>query len=944
MSSSNRTIAAQTLRGRQFAIAATITTALALAPTASAADFVVNTLVDENNGVGTGGVSLREAIDAANSAGGDDTITFSVTGTITLTSALPAITTNMAIDGPGAANLTISGNNLYRPFFIDSGTVVIQDLTVANGRAAGGDGANSQFCGGGGGAVGMGGALFVAASANLTVARAVLSQCTAVGGSGGGFDAGFHGGGGGGGVGGNGNTGSGSHASDALGGSGGNGGVLGGTGGSGSPNSSTIGGNGSSDGAGGGGGGSWTGWTLPGTAGGSGSFGGGGGGGGNGISGGAGGAGGFGGGGGGGGVRTTFSGGDGTAGLGGTHAGNGGNPNWSGGSLSAAGGGGAGLGGAIFVRSGGSLTATQSTFASNSASGGAGGSGAGSSVNGSPGQGKGGAIYVQSGASAALTGVTWGSGGTANTASDDVGSGADTDDVYGTVVNFPSVVSFSMLSANPTTASSVQFGVLFSESVTGVDATDFALIYDTATVPTITSVTGSGSSYTVTVNAGASDGRIALQLNDDDTIVNSGSTPLGTTGTGNGDYFDGAEYVIDHTAPTVASVATTPTIGSLTNVTSIQIDVTMSSNVTGFASGDVAVTSGGTAAVGSITVSTVSATVLRATLSGLSGSGFLNVSLVAGAVADAAGNTNADATILNTNLDTNSATVTSITPVTATPTNADNVVFTVTFGESVSGFDSPGDVTVNVTGSVTTGTPTIVAAPAMPYTVTVPDVAGDGTISLSVNAAAAIDAVGNANLAGGPSAALTIDNTPPTILAIDVATLDLGSAASASATVTFSEHVTGFDAADVTVTHNGTTSDTPTVTASSASVYEITIDNLDKSGSFTVSIAATSASDAAGNTVDSGVTSESISRKAPESPAEVEELPDAKSPDDDVIAIPETNVDGDTADADGDADLLGSATECGAGGCGVVGLSQLLLLSGLIAVQRRRRPLYHARS
>ncbi|MFN0138107.1 MAG: Ig-like domain-containing protein, partial [Phycisphaerae bacterium] len=456
--------------------------------------------------------------------------------------------------------------------------------------------------------------------------------------------------------------------------------------------------------------------------------------------------------------------------------------------------------------------------------------------------------------------------------------------------------------------------------------------------------TGSGSSYTVTVNAGASDGRIALQLNDDDTIINSGSTPLGTTGTGNGDYFDGAQYVIDHTAPTVASVATTPTIGSLTNVTSIQIDVTMSNNVTGFASGDVTVTSGGTAAVGSITVSTISATVLRATLSGLSGSGFLSVSLVAGAVADAAGNTNADATILNTNLDTDSATVTSITPVTATPTNADSVVFTVMFGESVSGFDSAGDVTVNLTGAVTTGTPTIVAAPAMPYTVTVPNITGDGTISLSVNAAAAIDVVGNANLAGGPSAAITIDNTPPTIQAIDVATLDLGSAESASATVTFSEAVSGFDAADVTVTHSGTTSDTPTVTATSASVYEITINNLIGSGEFTVSIAASAANDAAGYTVESGVTSDSISRKAPDLPAEGEELPDAKSPDDDVIAIPGTDVDGDTADADGDADPLGSATECGAGGCGAVGLSQLLMLSGLIAMQRRRRPLYHSQS
>ena len=46
------------------------------------ASFTVDTLVDENDGIGTGGVSLRDAIAAASD--GDD-ITFSVQGTINLT-------------------------------------------------------------------------------------------------------------------------------------------------------------------------------------------------------------------------------------------------------------------------------------------------------------------------------------------------------------------------------------------------------------------------------------------------------------------------------------------------------------------------------------------------------------------------------------------------------------------------------------------------------------------------------------------------------------------------------------------------------------------------------------------------------------------------------------------------------------------------------------------
>jgi hypothetical protein len=45
--------------------------------------ITVNTLVDENNGIGVGGISLREAIAAAPSG---DIVDFSVTGTINLSS------------------------------------------------------------------------------------------------------------------------------------------------------------------------------------------------------------------------------------------------------------------------------------------------------------------------------------------------------------------------------------------------------------------------------------------------------------------------------------------------------------------------------------------------------------------------------------------------------------------------------------------------------------------------------------------------------------------------------------------------------------------------------------------------------------------------------------------------------------------------------------------
>jgi len=60
-----------------------------------------------DSGVG----SLRQAIDDSNNNAGMDTITFSVSGTITLTSGVLNIEDDVAIIGPGAASLTINGNN-----------------------------------------------------------------------------------------------------------------------------------------------------------------------------------------------------------------------------------------------------------------------------------------------------------------------------------------------------------------------------------------------------------------------------------------------------------------------------------------------------------------------------------------------------------------------------------------------------------------------------------------------------------------------------------------------------------------------------------------------------------------------------------------------------------------------------------------------------------------
>jgi hypothetical protein len=106
--------------------------------------WVPSTLtVTNNQDSGTG--SLRATINAAHSG---DTIVFdpSLDGkTITLTSGELLIKKNLTISGPGAGQLTISGNNASRVFDVNTSRsqVTLSGLTFENGNGVGG-GANGQ--------------------------------------------------------------------------------------------------------------------------------------------------------------------------------------------------------------------------------------------------------------------------------------------------------------------------------------------------------------------------------------------------------------------------------------------------------------------------------------------------------------------------------------------------------------------------------------------------------------------------------------------------------------------------------------------------------------------------------------------------------------------------------------------------------------------------------
>jgi hypothetical protein len=160
--------------------------------------ITVNSLLDPGS-TGDHLCSLREAISNANAkvdnttgdcaAGtGNDTIVFSLSGTIALGSGLPSIQHTLEIDGTGQT-ITIDGGGTSRVFQNFSGVVTLNNLTIANGHTTANGGGvfnsgpltvtNSTFLGN---SAAAGGAIFNSGAGTLTVTNCTFSGNAGAGG------------------------------------------------------------------------------------------------------------------------------------------------------------------------------------------------------------------------------------------------------------------------------------------------------------------------------------------------------------------------------------------------------------------------------------------------------------------------------------------------------------------------------------------------------------------------------------------------------------------------------------------------------------------------------------------------------------------------------------------------------------------------------------------
>ncbi len=137
----------------------------------------------------------------------------------------------------------------------------------------------------------------------------------------------------------------------------------------------------------------------------------------------------------------------------------------------------------------------------------------------------------------------------------------------------PTVVSSVRANTNPTSAANVDFTVTFSESVTGVDATDFSVMTSEGSDAFVSAVSGSGTTYTISVNTGSASAALRLDVLDDDTITDlAGNTQ-------SGDFASGESYTFDNTVPSVVSSVRAE--ADPTSAASVDFTVTFSEPVTG---------------------------------------------------------------------------------------------------------------------------------------------------------------------------------------------------------------------------------------------------------------------------------------------------------------------------------------------------------------------------
>src|SRR5687768_7262963 len=271
-----------------------------------------------------------------------------------------------------------------------------------------------------------------------------------------------------------------------------------------------------------------------------------------------------------------------------------------------------------------------------------------------------------------------------------------------------------------------------------------------------------------------------------------------------------------------------------TSASSITFTAVFSEAVSGFSAADVTI--GGTA--GGSKTATVSGgpSTYTVAVSGMTTSGTVTATIAAGAAQDAAGNGNTASTSTD-----NSVRFDAAAPTVSISSPASGATVSGTITVTASAADDTAVVGVQFFVDGNAGTDDTTAPYSAPWNTTT---ATNGSHTLT---AVARDAAGHRTTSAPVTVTVANDSTAPTVSINQAAgQADPTAAGPISFTAVFSEAVSGFTAADVTI--GGTAGGTKTATVSGGpSTYTVAVSGMTTSGTVTATIAAGVAQDAAGN-------------------------------------------------------------------------------------------------
>lgn len=274
--------------------------------------------------------------------------------------------------------------------------------------------------------------------------------------------------------------------------------------------------------------------------------------------------------------------------------------------------------------------------------------------------------------------------------------------------------------------------------------------------------------------------------------------------------FPSISYTIDNIAPRPTGI--TIVGANLTNATSVQFDVAFNEPISAEslipAAYQLVTTGNLIGRIASVTGLLGNPLVYRVTVDKLFGEGTVAIQVLGnGLTADLAGNTFVGSPVTGPSITITSQPpqVTAINLVPPTSTNATSVQFQVVFNQAMDPASFQTSDFLATFGGSLTGQVVSVTGSGTAYLVTVANLAGDGTVNLSVPTTATLtDLAGNPIEQGfGPSADFRVDLVPPVITQFQ-STQGLNPTTKlVPFQVSFSEVVTGFTAASISTT-NGT--------------------------------------------------------------------------------------------------------------------------------------------